>query len=206
MKPVAFNSRRLEVAAFAKAQARLEGSQALADLSRLAEGLLWPADEAPAAVNWQATGSLRKVLGGSPETRLHLQTQARVWMTCQRCLGPMALELRVDRSFRFVRDEDEAAQLDETTDDEDVLSMGRPLDLVALVEDELIMALPIVPRHETCPAPLTALAPQDHEPDQAASSTSPSQAGQAGQAARAETGDAPHPFAVLKNLKIVPRS
>jgi uncharacterized protein len=203
MKPAAFNPRRLEVAAFAKAQTRLEGSQALADLSRLAEGLLWPADEAPAVVNWQATGSLRQVLGGSPETRLHLQAQARVWMTCQRCLVPMALELRVDRSFRFVRDEDEAAQLDETTDDEDVLSMGRPLDLVALVEDELIMALPIVPRHETCPAPLTALAPRDHEPDQAASSTSLSHAGQA---ARAETGDAPHPFAVLKNLKIAPRS
>ena len=203
MKPVAFNPRRLEVAAFAKAQTRLEGSQALADLSRLVEGLLWPADEAPAAVNWQATGSLRQVWGGGPETRLHLQAQARVWMTCQRCLGPMALELRVDRSFRFVRDEDEAAQLDETTDDEDVLSMGRPLDLVALVEDELIMALPIVPRHETCPAPLTALAPQDHEPDQAVSSTSPSQAGQA-ETEGAE--DAPHPFAVLKNLKIAPRS
>ena len=48
MKTVVFNPRRLDVAAFAKAQTRLEGRQALADLSRLAEGLLWPADEAPA--------------------------------------------------------------------------------------------------------------------------------------------------------------
>ena len=203
MKTVVFNPRRLDVAAFAKAQATLEGRQALVDLPRLAEGLLWPADEVPAAVNWQATGSLRQVLGGSPETRLHLQAQARVWMTCQRCLGPMALELQVDRSFRFVRDEDEAAQLDETTDDEDVLSMGRLLDVWALVEDELIMALPIVPRHETCPAPLTALASQDQMPGQVASSTSSSQAGQA-ETEGAE--EAPHPFAVLKNLKIAPRS
>ncbi|MFM8767626.1 MAG: YceD family protein, partial [Rubrivivax sp.] len=182
MKPVVFNPRRLEVAAFAKAQARLEGRLALVDLPRLAEGLLVIADEAPAAVNWQAAGSMRQVLGGSPETRLHLQARARVWLTCQRCLGPMAQELQVDRSFRFVRDEDEAAQLDETTDDEDVLSMGRPLDLWALVEDELIMSLPIVPRHETCPAPLSALAPLDHEPDRGASASSPAQAGQGGRA------------------------
>jgi uncharacterized protein len=30
----------------------------------------------------------------------------------------------------------------------------RGLDLTALVEDELILALPLVPRHETCPQPL----------------------------------------------------
>lgn len=200
MKPVVFNPRRLEVAAFAKAQAKLEGNLALVDLPRLAEGLLWPADEAPAAVSWQATGSLRQVLGGSPETRLHLQAQARVWVTCQRCLGPQVLQLEVNRTFRFVRDEDEAAQLDETTDDEDVLAMGRPLDLLALVEDELIMALPIVPRHEICPAPLSALARQENVLVQGGSSPSQSQA------ARAETSDAPHPFAVLKNLKIASRS
>ena len=68
----------------------------------------------------------------------------------------MAVELAVDRVFRFARNDEEAAELDEVSEDEDVLALGRPLDLLSLVEDELIMALPIVPRHEACPQPLRA--------------------------------------------------
>lgn len=200
MKPVVFNPRRLEVAAFAKAQAELHGSVPLVDMLRLAEGLVSPADEVPAPAHWQASGSQRQVLGGIPEVRLRLQAQARVWLTCQRCLAPMDLELSVDRVFRFVHNEDEAAQLDETTDDEDVLALGRPLDLLSLVEDELIMALPIVPRHETCPAPLAALA----APQTTADVDTPPSSDQ--HSAESEEAGARHPFAVLKNLKIPPRS
>ena len=200
MKPVVFNPRRLEVAAFAKAQAELQGSLDLADMPRLNDGLVPPADEAPGPVHWQAAGSLRQVLGGAPEVRLQLQAQARVWLTCQRCLSPMALELRVDRRFRFVRNEDEAAQLDETTDDEDVLALGRPLDLLSLAEDELIMALPIVPRHEACPAPLAGLAAPQVISDQVVAASA------AQHPAKPVEAEAPHPFAVLKNLKITPRS
>lgn len=205
MKPVVFNPRRLEVAAFAKAHAELQGSLDLADMPRLNEGLVPPADEAPGPMQWQAAGSQREVLGGVPEVRLRLQAQARVRLTCQRCLSPMALELSVDRHFRFVRNEDEAAQLDETTDDEDVLAMGRPLDLLSLAEDELIMALPIVPRHETCPVPLAALAaPQAMVDQEAAASAEQHPADQ--HPAEPKVAEAPHPFAALKNLKITPRS
>ncbi len=56
----------------------------------------------------------------------------------------------VDRSFRFVADEDTAAALDDEAE-EDVLALSRSFDLLALVEDELLMALPVVPRHEVCP-------------------------------------------------------
>jgi uncharacterized protein len=200
MKPEVFNPRRLEVAAFAKAQAELQGSLALVNLPRLNEGLVAPADEATRPVLWQAAGSQRQVLGGVPEVRLRLQAQARVWLTCQRCLSPMALELLVDRRFRFVRNEDEAAQLDETTDDEDVLALGRPLDLLSLAEDELIMALPIVPRHEACPAPLAALAAPQALADQVVAGSADLHP------AEPEAAEVPHPFAVLKNLKITPRS
>ncbi len=36
-----------------------------------------------------------------------------------------------------------------------MLALAHPLDLQALVEDELILALPLIPRHEACPRPLT---------------------------------------------------
>jgi uncharacterized protein len=35
-----------------------------------------------------------------------------------------------------------------------VLALPRTLDLRELVEDELLLALPLVPRHDTCPVPL----------------------------------------------------
>ncbi len=37
-----------------------------------------------------------------------------------------------------------------------MLALTRALDLRELIEDELLLALPIVPRHEVCPVPLVA--------------------------------------------------
>jgi uncharacterized protein len=61
--------------------------------------------------------------------------------------------VHVDRHFRFVRDEATAAALDEEMEDE-VLELPRSLDLRELVEDEMLLALPLVPRHAQCPEPL----------------------------------------------------
>ena len=89
---------------------------------------------------------------------LSLQARVALPLQCQRCLAPVPVELQVDRSFAFARDEDEAARLDEASD-EDMLVLSRSFDLLELLEDELILALPLVPRHAECPAPL--LLPQD---------------------------------------------
>ena len=57
------------------------------------------------------------------------------------------------RSIRFVHGADLAQQLDEESE-EDVLALSAALDLRELIEDELILALPLVPRHDVCPQPL----------------------------------------------------
>jgi uncharacterized protein len=195
MKPADLNPQRLDVAKFARAGTCLEGQVPLGALQRLSEGTCAPDDAQPGLVTWRATGSQRGVLGGVPELRLHLQAQATVWLNCQRCLQPVAVSLPIDRVFRFARDDDEAAQLDETSEEEDVLALGRPLDLMSLLEDELIMALPIVPRHETCPQPLQALV--DAGPGTGASGP----AAAAGVDGAADDAARPNPFAVLGQLK-----
>ena len=58
--------------------------------------------------------------------------------------------LHIEKALRFVHGEDAAAELDADSDD-DVLASSRSLDLRALIEDELLLALPLVPRHEACP-------------------------------------------------------
>jgi uncharacterized protein len=148
-----FDPRRLDVAAFAQAGALLQGDWPAQALRRLQQGALpWPGGDAPAVV-WTLQGESRAVAGAEPEIRLHLQARTSLQLSCQRCLQPMEVPLAVDTRLRFVRDEALAEQLDGQSD-EDVLALPPRLDLRELVEDELILALPLVPRHARCPRPL----------------------------------------------------
>jgi uncharacterized protein len=167
--------RRLDVAAAAAAGVALAGRWPLSDLGRLADGAAGEVDE---PVAWSARFEQRREHGGAPQACLHLQAHARVARECQRCLQPVLLVLDVDRAFCFAPNEDEAAALDADSED-DVLVLSRQFDLRELVEDELLLSLPIVPKHEQCPAPLESAAPS-----------------QAGQAPTPE-----HPFAALASLR-----
>lgn len=148
-----FDPRRLDVAAFARQQALLSGREPLADYPRLAsEAPPLPAT-APgdrAEVSWQARGEQRRGADGATGPALHLQAETRLVLTCQRCLGAVQVPLQVDRHFLFAADEATAAALDEASDD-DVLVLARDFDLRGLIEDELLMALPLVPCHAQCP-------------------------------------------------------
>jgi uncharacterized protein len=159
MSRPAFDPQRLDVRTFADGGAQRGGALPPADLQRLADAVL-RTDAAPPPVRWSAQGESRPVVGGRPEVWLRLQADTTVTQQCQRCLQPMAVPLAVDRGFRFVASEEEAERLDEESED-DVLVESRRFDLLALIEDELILALPLVPRHDTCPQPLP-LAATDH--------------------------------------------
>jgi DUF177 domain-containing protein len=148
----AADPRAVDLLACCRSGATLQGEWPQSGMARLAASLHGAVPGA-GPVQWTATGSLRPVPGGEAEVWLHLRAATVVSLTCQRCLQPMDEALQVDRRFRFVRGEDEAARLDEVSED-DVLELPQRLDLHALLEDELILALPLVPRHERCPAPL----------------------------------------------------
>ena len=149
-----FDPFRLDVAAFAKEAARLEGRWPLRRLLRLQEASHPEARPGEAdEVVWQARGESVPVSGAPSQPWLHLKASCRIALVCQRCLGAVVALLKVERSFLFVHGEDAAAQLDADSED-DVLALTRALDLHELVEDELLLALPLVPRHEVCPEPL----------------------------------------------------
>lgn len=156
MKDSTIDPRRLDMRSFARDAGALSGLwplQALQRLSASCEPAL--ADATMPPVSWQAQGELRDVAGGPAQVWLHVDASAAVRLQCQRCLLPLQEVLTAKRSFLFVRDEAEAARLDEEIE-EDVLVLSRSLDVAELVEDELILALPLVPRHERCPEPLLA--------------------------------------------------
>ena len=153
-----FDPRRLDVRAFAEEAGRLAGEDRLGDHTRLMAETGGHGVDARLA--WSASGELRNPGHVSPEIWLHLQAHTVLPLTCQRCLGPVEVPVNVDRSFRFVADEDMAAAQDEEAQ-EDVLALSRSFDLVELVEDELLMELPLAPRHEVCPAPVAMSAADD---------------------------------------------
>lgn len=173
-----FTPGRLDVSRFAEAGATLSGDEPLQTYARLSAELAAPA--ADASVQWEAEGGVRDGLAGNPVPWLHLTASATVPLICQRCLTPVDVDLQVDRWFRFVADEDTAAAEDEESE-EDVLVASRDFDLHALVEDELLMEIPVTPRHERCPEPVRLSAA---DPDF-----------EAAEAAR------PNPFAVLGKLR-----
>jgi uncharacterized protein len=180
MTAQAFDPLRLDMAAFASAAASLSGAWPLSDLERLQRDVLPSPPGSPVdTVHWSARGEQRIQPGRVAQPRLRLHARVPVQLCCQRCLQPMAVVLEVHPTLLFVPGEDEAARLDDESE-EDVLVLSKTLDLRELVEDELILALPLVPRHDACPQPLRA--PVDD-------------------AARAEVEPAAHPFAVLAPLR-----
>lgn len=144
----AFNAQHLDLAALAQAGDSLEGHLPINALERLREETDAPSLER--LVTWQARGEQRLDASGSPQVWLHLNAQVTLSLVCQRCLAPADIAITAQRSFRFVASEAQAQAEDEEAE-EDVLVLSRDFDLLALVEDELLMGIPLVPRHVSCP-------------------------------------------------------
>ncbi|MBL0727910.1 DUF177 domain-containing protein [Piscinibacter sp. HJYY11] len=151
MKARDWDPLKLDVEALAKASASVAGEWPLTELERLTASAV--TGTAVGDVSWQAQGEHRPVKGGPPQVWLHLRASTGVMLECQRCLRPVPVDVHAERSFLFVQGENLAAELDADSED-DVLALTRALDLRELVEDELLLELPLVPRHDECPEPL----------------------------------------------------
>ena len=143
-----FQPQRLNLQALAQDGQPWSEVTPLQDLQRLADEAQGLAPDA--AVAWTARAELRPQTGAEDQVWLHLSAQASVPLTCQRCMAAVSTPLEVDQWYRFVESE-EVAMAEDDEAEEDLLVMVPQFDLLALIEDELLMALPLVPMHETCP-------------------------------------------------------
>lgn len=82
---------------------------------------------------------------------MHGTLRARLHVMCQRCLEGMNLELEASPWFILARP---GPRQDMVNEAPDILVVDKPLLLSVLVEDELLLAMPMVPTHEVsrCPA------------------------------------------------------
>lgn len=175
------NFSRLDVLALAKdgGVAQGGGDEYPATMGRLSAESCVPGGLS--GVHWQLFAELRAGPAGEPEPWLQVDAGATLTLTCQRCLEPVDVPLAVNRWFRFVADEDTASAQDDVSD-EDVLVLETRFDAVTLIEDELIMSVPLVPLHGQCPVAVTMSVVDPAFEETAA--------------------ERPHPFARLESLAV----
>lgn len=174
-----WDPQHLDLVPFARDGIHLAGERDLASLPRLADEQHGQAPQAPVKVAWRLQGRAVAQSDGVDQIWLDLLAHVDLPMQCQRCLGTVLQTVTAERSFRFVADEATAAALDDEAE-EDILVLSRDFDAWVLLEDELILSLPLVPLHEVCPqaVPMSAM-----DPDFEGASAQP------------------HPFGVLASLK-----
>jgi len=130
---------------FSRLKERREGELAVADFARLREETA----DATGAVQWLAQGGTHVL--GYPQ--LHLSVKAEVKLMCQRCLTPFAFAIASQTTLVLAKDEEAADELEDKLADEDmdVIAGSKSMNLLELVEDEVLLSVPLSPKHERCP-------------------------------------------------------
>lgn len=121
----------------ARAGAQLRGHMPMADMERFAPLLAQAPGEAEVELDFGIDVERRAFM--------RLQLRAEVALVCQRCLGPVRHLIEVERLLGVVTSEAQAEKLPDIY--EPLYVTEEPLFLREVIEDELILSLPIVPRH-----------------------------------------------------------
>ena len=112
---------------------------------------------------------------------LDLRVQAPLTLTCQRTLEPFVLPVTVDSRLGLIRFEREEAALPPEVEPLLVADDGK-LNLADVIEDELLLALPLIPVNPDSELPEEVVGPGPEE-------------------ASSGEGRSDNPFAVLRELK-----
>lgn len=124
----------------------LEGSSKLADFARLSLVLVDTAGEVDYCLEFAKDEQGRAVVNG--------RISAKVMLECQRCGHAVEAALDLNPHLMVVVSDDQAKQVPRAY--EPLIVDGAPLTLVDVLEEEILLALPMVPRHAEgeCPVKL----------------------------------------------------
>ena len=100
-------------------------------------------------LKWELAGSTG--VHGYPT--LQLTVDGTVQLMCQRCLTPFVFQIQSDSTIVLAKDEKVADEIEATleNDEIEVIAASKTFDVMALIEDEALLAIPLSPKHEVCP-------------------------------------------------------
>jgi uncharacterized protein len=116
----------------------LEGTFRPEELERLEDSLAYGAGELHYRITAGLDAQRRKVVS--------CIIKGFVFLTCQASLEAFRHEISVDDRLVLVDEESQLPPVEEESDTEDYLVADEPLDIRDLVEDAVLLALPMVPR------------------------------------------------------------
>ena len=114
------------------------GKISISELGRLQDYLVGNCGE----LKYTVAGTLSK----SAKPVLQITVQGPINLQCQRCLGELKHVLDVRTDLLLASNESELCRFDED-ESIDVILARSDMDVLALIEDEIILSLPISPRH-----------------------------------------------------------
>jgi uncharacterized protein len=163
---------------FAKKSEELSGQFKLASFARLSELMLSQVPPKASVNDLNLSSStinflLRGGLDNQGRSIIYCKIEALLSTCCQRCLEPMPLPFSLSFSYLIAEADvrhNEESLLDDS-DEYDLQEPNRAMDVATLIEDELLMAMPIAPTHDFDCAKLIT-----------------------------QAGNKPNPFAALKDL------
>jgi uncharacterized protein len=135
------NEARFDSLKLVQDQQTLSGTMPLAGFVRLMESL----QQVGGTLDYRLRGTLDR----QQRAVLKLQVSATLQLQCQRCLDGLAYKVDIDTTLRLVAEEALDTEHDDDPDEPDCVAESAAFDLAALIEDEVLLALPAYPRHET---------------------------------------------------------
>lgn len=93
---------------------------------------------------------------------LRLAIHGSLNLVCQRCLAAMAFPLRLESRLLLVPPGRPWPEEELAEDGFDAVAAEKEMALLPLIEEEVLLALPIAPRHESCETPVPLA--EEHEP------------------------------------------
>ncbi|MBN8474734.1 YceD family protein [Sulfuritalea sp.] len=135
----------LDCLEFARIGAVLERRVELGEMPRLADVLA------------KSSGSLAVRLEGWRDAEgkswLQLAVSGKPVLCCQRCLGGVEFSLDIHSRLRLIARGEPWPEDDLEDDSADAMDAAEELAVLSVIEDEVLLALPIAPRHEQCNSP-----------------------------------------------------
>ncbi|MBU3631080.1 DUF177 domain-containing protein [Polynucleobacter sp. AP-Melu-500A-A1] len=156
------------------------GFLSISDLPRLAEeaSVIHSGD----GFDWQMRTHFEDSPGSEPRQILDIGLNGRLHLVCQRCLQDCAVNLAETRRFVLVASEVEADDYPMEDEEQEPLVASQHFNLLETLEDEILLSLPLIPKHPDgfCEPHASSFGVEDA--DEAA-------------------GKPENPFKVLKNMK-----
>jgi len=121
------------------------GFLSISDLPRVAE-------EASTVISgdgfaWEIETHFEDSPGSEPRQILKLGLKGRLHLVCQRCLQDCAVDLDEKRRFILMNSESEADDYPLEDEEQEPLVASQQFSLLETIEDEVLLSIPLIPKH-----------------------------------------------------------